>query len=142
MAGNQRPAILIVTHADFGEALLRAAEVIIGRQEGVATLSLAEGESLEGFRDKVGEAIGALDRESGVLVMLDLFGGTPANAAALNLLQPGVECVAGVNLPMLLEVLMKRDRLRVDELATLAVEAGAAGVADVRKALEARTKGG
>lgn len=138
MANNQKPSVLIVTHADFGEGLLRAAEMIVGRQEGVKTLSLYEGESLEGFRDKVREAI--LSLEGGVLVMLDLFGGTPANAAALNLQERKFECVAGVNLPMLLEVLLNRDRLSLPELADLALKSGAAGIADVRKTLEERMK--
>ena len=124
--------LLIVTHGDMGKGLLQAAEMIVGPLNGVATLSLNEGESLEELRQKLANSISGLDSGSGVLVMLDLFGGTPANAAALALDRDRVEAVAGVNLPMLVEALQQRQARPLTELTTRIADAGKSGIRDLR----------
>ncbi|MFQ5944660.1 MAG: PTS sugar transporter subunit IIA [Anaerolineae bacterium] len=124
--------LLVVTHADLGKGLVQAAEMIVGPLNGVATLSLNQGESLEELRQRLANAIGNLDSGSGVLVMLDLFGGTPANAAALALDRGRVEAVAGVNLPMLVEAIQHREAISLPTLAARIADAGKGGIRDLR----------
>lgn len=122
--------ILIVSHGSFAGALLATAEMIVGQQEMVGTLGLEETDGLTNFAAKVQLAANHLASKDGLLVLMDLLGGTPSNAVlALDL--PGVHAVAGVNLPMLLEVLMSRESGSAAELAERALEAGRQGVCSV-----------
>ncbi len=129
---GSRIGLLIVTHGDMGEGILQAAEMIVGPLKGVTALSLNQGESLEDLHQRLSNSIVGLDSGGGVLVMLDLFGGTPANAAALALDRDGVEAVAGVNLPMLVEALQYRETVPLSQLATRIAYAGKTGIRDLR----------
>jgi len=120
-------AVLIIGHGHLAEALLSSAEMIVGKQEMVATLGLEEGEGLSGFIEKVRGAIAELRSDEGILVLVDLFGGTPFNAT-VGAMQSGVHIVAGANLPMLLELLLSREQGSVGDLAQLALQAGQQGL--------------
>jgi len=100
--------LVIVTHGDLGEALIRATEMIAGPSEGLCAVSLMPGESPEGFGDKLAAALRPIEGQETIL-LIDLFGGTPYNVAARQVLKENVECLTGVNLPMLLELVMARD---------------------------------
>jgi len=120
--------ILIISHDGLAEALLRSAEMICGEQSDVAVLGLQEGDGLTNFMEKVKEQIQLLKNEAGLLVMVDLQGGTPWNAT-VGFCHPGVCILTGVNLPMLLEVLMCRDQKEhASELIELAVQSGQSGI--------------
>jgi len=131
--------ILIVTHGPMAAALLKSAEMILGETLAeVKAICLGPQDNLDSARAKVELAlagIGAHGAEQGVLVLVDLFGGTAGNAAAWALRDGTFEIVAGVNLPMLLEVLLNRDQMSATELAELAVEKGKQGVTDIGAAL-------
>lgn len=116
--------LLVVTHGEFGASMLKTAQGILGPQEQAAALSLLPGMGLEDLGARIRESKAALDTGSGLLVLVDLFGGTPCNAGLALCADPGVEVVAGVNLPLLVEALMLRAALPLPELARAAVEKG------------------
>jgi len=115
--------IVLVSHADLGDALIRAAEMIAGHAEGLYSVSLLPGESPEGFGAKLEEALQEIEGQE-TLVLIDLFGGTPYNVAARQVLKENVECVTGANLPMLLELVMARDDASLSELAKEITQVG------------------
>jgi len=115
--------IVIVSHADLGDALIRAVEMIAGQAEGLYSVSLFPGDSPEGLGEKLEAALQEIEGQE-TLVLIDLFGGTPYNVAARQVLKENVECVTGANLPMLLELVMSRDGVSLPELAKEIARAG------------------
>ncbi len=96
--------ILILTHGRMAEELLIAGRTIMGELNGFAALTLEWDDSLETARAKVEESLSRLDQGEGVLILTDIFGGTPFNVA-MKLMVPGtVEVVSGVNLPMVVRL--------------------------------------
>lgn len=100
---------LILTHGGLARELLAAAQVISGRLSGFEALSLDWTDGVEEARAKVESALERLDQGQGVLILTDMYGGTPCNVA-LSFLQPGrVEILTGVNLPMVLRLACQAD---------------------------------
>jgi PTS system mannose-specific IIA component len=129
--------IVLVSHGELGDALIRAAEMIAGPAERVFSVPLLPGESPESFGDKLTVALQDIEGEE-ALVLIDLFGGTPYNVAARRVLQENVECVTGANLPMLLELLMSRDDASLPELAEAIAQAGQESVKNLGPMLKRR----
>jgi PTS system mannose-specific IIA component len=127
--------LVICGHGPFAAALLESAELIVGKQEGVTTVALELAHNLDDMHSLIGIALAQIDQGDGVLILLDLYGGTPSNAAALHFREARIEAVAGVNLPMLLEVLLGRQEKNLAELTALAEEIGHQGVVNVRATL-------
>jgi|SRR6185295_215560 len=100
---------LILTHGGLAHELLAAAEVISGPISGIEALSLAWDDTTDQAKTKVAAAIARLDHGEGVLVLLDMFGGTPCNVASTFLAPGKVEILAGVNLPMVLKLACLQD---------------------------------
>lgn len=97
--------VLIVTHGNLGKELLATSAFIIGELEAAAVVSLTATESAEDIRVRMEEAINSVDKEGeGVVILTDMFGGTPANVALSFLDERKAEVITGVNLPMLLKV--------------------------------------
>lgn len=95
---------LIVTHGGLARELLAAAQIISGRLSAFEAISLDWGDGFDDARTKVRTAIERLDEGQGVLILTDMFGGTPCNIA-MTFLQPGrIEVLTGVNLPMVLRL--------------------------------------
>ena len=107
--------ILVVTHGNFGNELIKSAEMIAGKQENIEALGLFVEDDFDMFKSKV-------KNKKGVLVLTDMFGGTPSNASFANLNNLDFECVTGLNLPMMLEVLINRDIKTLKELVNIAVD--------------------
>ncbi len=106
--------------------------MILGQQNGVVTIKLMPSMNLEALEAELREAIERVDQGAGVMVMIDLFGGTPSNAAALCLRSHDCAIVTGVNLPMVLETLLAADGAgSLEELSRVAIDAGRAGIVDV-----------
>lgn len=96
--------VLILTHGDLARELLASAHEIAGPMENFEALPLSWSDGLERSHRKVGEALKRLDRGEGVLVLTDIFGGTPSNVA-MAFRDPGrVEVLSGVNLPMVVRL--------------------------------------
>lgn len=131
--------IVLASHGDFAGALRDTAELIVGAQENVVVLCLNPQDTLETCVVELETAVQQSEQGQGVLVLIDLFGGTPGNAAALGLRERSYPIITGVNLPMLLEVLMNRDSVaHVDELAAQALQAGQQGIINMRERLQAQ----
>ena len=103
-AAPGRFGLLVVTHGGLAFELMRALEKVVGPLDRVRGLSLGWDDDLVTARRAVDEAIAALDPGGGVLILTDMFGGTPTNVALPFLKERDVEIVTGVNLPMLVKV--------------------------------------
>ena len=120
--------VLIVTHLDFGQKLLETAEGIVGQQTSCLSLSLDAGHNMEAVLADIKEGLEQLDSGQGVLVLTDMFGGTPSNVA-LSLLGSGrLEVITGANLPMLLKIFNTRESTPLEDLALEAKTAGRQGI--------------
>ena len=126
--------VVVVTHGDFGEALIRAAEMIVGPQENVRAVSLLPEESPAGFGDKLDAALADLDGQE-TLLLIDLFGGTPCNVSSRKVLQASTEVITGMNMAMLIEALTSRDGTPLCELVLQVVEAGQKAVVNLKPLL-------
>lgn len=110
--------ILIVTHCKLGSALIEAAEFIIGsRPEDTEPVSIDLNENAEKLRKKISDSIKKVDQNEGVLILTDMFGGTPSNLSYTFLEEGRVEVVSGVNLPMLVKALNTRGKQDLAHLA-------------------------
>lgn len=110
--------ILIVTHCQLGEALIEAAEFIIGsRPKGMLFVSLDINESADKLRKKVAEGVKAVDQGEGVLILTDMFGGTPSNLSYSFLEEGRIEVISGVNLPILIKAENLRSGNELNKLA-------------------------
>jgi len=123
----QQVGVLVVTHGSFGAALLEAAQMILGPQLGVDAVSVLVSKGVDEIVVALKAGVANLDSGMGVMVLTDLFGGTPTTLS-LSLLKGGnLEVVSGVNLPMLLKVLQGR-QMKLPELASQAKAAGQDGI--------------
>ena len=121
--------VVVASHGGLCRELLITAEMILGPAAQTAAAPLAAGVSLQDFAAQLRQAVAAVQQEAGVLLLADLAGGTPCNVAAVLAAQSEeIKVVTGVNLPMLLEVLSRREGLSLEELTELAVVAGQGGV--------------
>lgn len=110
--------IVIVTHSELGDALIDAAEFILGeRPETVASVSIDLKENAEKLRKKIAQAIKSVKQPEGVLILTDMFGGTPSNLSYSFLEEGRVEVLSGVNLPILIKAADCRKKMKLAELA-------------------------
>lgn len=110
--------ILIVTHCELGSALIDAAQFIVGtRPEDTESVSIDLKESAEKLRKKILDGVKKVDRNQGVLILTDMFGGTPSNLSYTFLEEGRIEVVSGVNLPMLVKALNIRAKQELGQLA-------------------------
>ncbi|MDO5483660.1 MAG: PTS sugar transporter subunit IIA [Desulfovibrionaceae bacterium] len=119
--------IILVSHADYGSAMLRTAEFILGPLSDCSSISVDAAHEVSETVRRLEDAAQRLDKGAGVIILTDMFGGTPTNLALSLLGSHRVEVVTGVNLPMLLKVFTSRTK-SLEELAQLAGEAGARGI--------------
>lgn len=118
-------SVIIGTHGTFSEEILKSAEMIFGTQDNVESVTFKPGEGVENLVEKYEELISKMDCSDGVLFMVDLFGGSPFNAASiLAMKNDNMEIVTGVNLPMILETLGSRDFSNLQELLAIAENSG------------------
>jgi PTS system mannose-specific IIA component len=109
--------VLIVTHGNLGAELIKASELIKGSLEGIIPVSVDQTKGVEEVKKEITSALKKLDKGKGVLVLTDLFGGTPSNIS-LSFMKPGkVEVLTGVNLPMLLKIQDKRSDMDLNEFS-------------------------
>lgn len=121
--------ILIAAHQDLGFALCRAAEGIVGPMERVEAVSLRYDEPPAEGKKRIEEALRRLDAGQGVLILTDMFGGTPTNMSLPFLKAGRVEVLTGVNLPMLVKAHAARAELGLAELAPFLRDAAARSIA-------------
>ena len=96
--------VVVVTHGQLARELLNAAEAIVGDVPRFTAVSIGWHEDTQDARDEIAQAIAQVQQGDGVLILTDMFGGTPANLAMTFLGEDTVEVITGVNLPMLIKL--------------------------------------
>ena len=111
--------IVIVTHGQLGDALIGAAEFIIGsRPEAMESVSIDLSQHADKLRSKVARGIKKVEGQEGILILTDMFGGTPSNLSYSFLEEGHIEVLSGVNLPILIQAASLRDKdMKLGELA-------------------------
>ncbi len=116
--------MVLVTHGDLAVEFVKAMEHVVGPQSAVAAICIGPDDDMESRRDDIAKAVAAVDMGRGVIILTDLFGGTPSNLA-ISLLETGrVEVIAGINLPMLIRLESARKSMSVVNAVAAAREAG------------------
>jgi len=110
--------VLIIAHSELAGELISAAEHIVGKMEHVVGVAVTPHQSVEQLRGQIAQAIKVVNKGDGVLILTDMFGGTPSNISLSFLQEDKVEVVTGVNLPMVVRMATYRgNKLSLKELA-------------------------
>ena len=125
--------ILIITHGDLGTEILRTAEIIIGKQEEVDSITLTSQDSLATMHARVGEILKNIKTSDGTLILTDMLGGTPCNASLPFSTDYNIEIVSGLNLYMLLSAFINRSNLDLKGLAVKIISDGQRNIANAKE---------
>lgn len=125
--------LLLITHGTLGESLIQCAcHVVNKRPTRLAQLGVAAQDDPHDVLAEAQRLLLAVDDGQGVLILTDIYGATPSNIA-MKLIQPGrVECVAGVNVPMLLRILTYREKGDIGSIVHKAITGGCDGVLHIK----------
>lgn len=108
-----------MTHNQLADALIESAEFIIGkRSEAIASVSIDLNQSAESLRKKIADGIKEVDKKDGIIILTDMFGGTPSNLSYSFLDEGRIEVLSGVNLPILVQAINSREKTDLAELGT------------------------
>ena len=116
--------MILVTHGRLAEELRLAMEHVVGAQRNVDTICIGPDDNMEARRADIDSAIKRCDTGDGVVLLTDMFGGTPSNLAISLMDRKGVEVIAGVNLPMLVKLVKIRSNQPLGEAVECAQDAG------------------
>jgi len=132
--------ILIVTHGPLGEALIETADLILGKTNYTSAFGLYHGDNIELLQRKIEEFVQTHDDGDGILLLTDLLGGSPCNkiALAIKTLEntSKVECVVGVNLPILLEAISMQNTMELKNLVQHCKKQGTSSILSLREKFE------
>jgi PTS system mannose-specific IIA component len=132
--------LLLVSHGRIAESFLEVSLEIVGPVKGVQVVSLAEPIDEEKVMEDIQKARKEIDQGDGILILTDMFGGTPANLCFSLLEDPMVQVLTGMNLPMILQILSSRKDASLAELAGIAMRCGRENIYLAREILEQRDK--
>ncbi|MBC1743989.1 PTS sugar transporter subunit IIA [Listeria welshimeri] len=131
---NNMSNIIVMTHGEFAEGIVKSAEMIIGEQKNLKFVTFHPEMCLDSLVLEFKTKIKEFNNDYPCLIFVDLFGGSPSNAVAILLAENyDIQAIAGVNLPMLLEVLGGRTIFPIDTLVKQAEVAGMEGVVNIVK---------
>src|SRR5690606_18298414 len=116
--------LVLVTHGALADEFKLAMEHVVGPQEYVETIAIGPEDNAESRRDDILAAIDRAENGAGVIILTDMFGGTPSNLAISVMQNRQVEVIAGVNLPMLVKLGRIRGEMGMEEAVAMAQEAG------------------
>jgi len=117
--------ILLVTHANLGKTLIETIEFILGKsQDNLSCVSINIQEDPDTLRKKIKKGISKVTSDNGVIILTDMFGGTPSNLSYSFLEEGKVEVISGVNLPILLKAVTARSKMDMESLTVSLVEHG------------------
>jgi PTS system mannose-specific IIA component len=119
---------VIVTHGQLASEFLAAAEMIVGAVKHIAAVSIGWHDDVETARDEIERAIGRVSEGRGVLILTDMFGGTPTNITSMFLAEGEVEVVTGVNLPMVIKLASQTEPESLNEVASRVRDQGREGI--------------
>ena len=125
---GRKIAAVVVTHGQLASELLAAAEMIIGPISYITAVSIGWHDDVDAARDEVQRAITRVSQGAGVLLLTDMFGGTPTNIASMFLEDGKVEVVTGVNLPMVIKVTSQTGKESLLEIAHRVCDQGRQGI--------------
>ena len=115
--------LVLVTHGALAQEFRAAVEHVVGPQENLETISIGPDDNMEKRRQDIVDAIAAVESGAGVVLLTDMFGGTPSNLAISLLEKNRVEVIAGINLPMLIKFATIRDNTALADAVLQAKEA-------------------
>ena len=116
--------LVLVTHGGLADELISAMNHVVGPQENTAAVCIGPDDDMEHRRTDIQRAVGSVDSGKGVIILTDMFGGTPSNLAVSTIDSESVDVIAGVNLPMLIKLASIRRNLDIQNAITKAQEAG------------------
>lgn len=116
--------MVLVTHGNLAVELIAALEHVVGEQENVVPVCIGPEDDMDQRRAEILEKAKAADQGDGVVVLTDMFGGTPSNLAISIMDQGQIEVIAGINLPMLIKLASTRKTEKLDDAVLSAQEAG------------------
>ena len=116
--------MVLVTHGRLAEEFIAATEHVVGPQPQVRAISIGPDDDMEQRRNDILKAVDEVDGGTGVILLTDMFGGTPSNLAISIMDKANVEVIAGINLPMLIKLASVRDADGMEEAVAAAQEAG------------------
>ena len=116
--------LVLVTHGNLALEFISAMQHVVGKQEKVAAVCIGPEDDMEMRRQEILDKVGEVDSGAGVVVLTDMFGGTPSNLAISIMDRANVEIIAGVNLPMLIKIATLRKEKNLKETVSGAQEAG------------------
>jgi PTS system mannose-specific IIA component len=116
--------VVVVSHGRLADEFVAAAEHVLGPQEQMRAVAIGPNDDMEERRGDILDAVRAVDKGEGVVILTDMFGGTPSNLAISVIHQVKVEVIAGVNLPMLIKLGEVRSKVGLPQAALMAQEAG------------------
>jgi PTS system mannose-specific IIA component len=132
--------LLLVSHGRVAESFLEVAREILGPTEGVQVVSLPEPIDEERVLEDIRRARREIDKGDGLLILTDMFGGTPANLCFSLLEDLKVEVLTGMNLPMILQILSARQDASLPDLARIAMRCGRENIYLAREILEQQNR--
>lgn len=133
--------MVLVTHGRLAEELRLAMEHVVGPQQNVATVCIGAEDDIERRRSDIQADIQRVDQGDGVVLLTDMFGGTPSNLAISMMDRPGVEVIAGVNLPMLVKLAKVRGTEPLAKAVEFAETAGRKYIAAASHVLNGHSNG-
>ena len=116
--------IVVVSHGKLAHELVRAAEHVVGLQDAFEALSIEAEDDIDQRRDEIRETVKSCNTGKGVIILTDMFGGTPSNLALSSLAPGKIDVIGGVNLPMLIHLAQIRSELTLSEAVQAASQAG------------------
>ena len=119
--------IVVVSHGTMAEAMLAAAEMVVGEQENCVSVGLAASGGMDDGVESIRKAVHGVDDGAGVLLLTDLFGGTPTTLSLSMYKTDNIEVIAGANLPMVIKAIQKRTE-KLNDLAAEVKKAGRQGI--------------
>ena len=116
--------LVLVTHGRLASEFRSALEHVMGPQSQIETITIGPDDDIEQRRDDIVASVAAVNTGDGVVILTDMFGGTPSNLAISVMTSPDIEVVAGINLPMLVKLATVRGEIPMNEAVAQAQEAG------------------
>ena len=116
--------MIIITHGNLALELRAAMEHVIGLQKNTEIISINPDDDLETKKEDIAKSIKKVDNNSGIIILTDMFGGTPSNLAITFLIPEKIEIISGVNLPMLVKIVELRDSKNLLEVIGAGKDAG------------------
>ena len=116
--------LVLVTHGRLASEFRAALEHVMGPQSHLEAITIGPDDDIEQRRRDIVDAVGTVNSGGGVVILTDMFGGTPSNLAISVMTSPDIEVVAGINLPMLVKLATVRGEVPLDEAVAQAQEAG------------------